>query len=486
MEVTPIGWALLILGPALMVVRPRWLYVAAIFSLPFTAAEVANVGSGLDSAGVQTSMFLGSLLILSRGISILWKTRIWLPHKGRASIIWLGLFIAVTGLSLVMPLWIDGHVQVPAEVVTDLSSTPLYLRSRNITSVLYMVFGFAFAYLIAETNQRPGMLRLTLKSFFAGSAFSALWGLMEFACKISGIEYPAMIFNNGTGISKLGYTSLFLAEGVPRLSSVSVEPSIFAQTLLVALSLYLPFVFGELRIFGKVMDRLLFTLMLVVLCLTSSSTAYIGIFIILLLVFALFGIRGVLRPRHVTVPLAGLGAAALLYASVPIVRQGLDAILFSKSEDASAVERLITISNSYEMFLKYPVLGIGWGSITSHDLIFNILANAGLLGLLTFTVAMYSIFRSLYHSIKSRRKSLGIAGSMRMDFAVYVALGVALATSAVSGFLNTFSFFWFVVGLAIAGSDAKDFSMNSLQESLYCRPPFKLGARKPSISPRPC
>lgn len=451
MEVTPIGWVFLIIGPLLMVVEPAWLYLVAIFFLPFTATEVANVGSDLNASGIQASMFLGSLLILRHTLSIVWRMSFWLPTRGRKTILLLGTFVATTGLSLAMPVWIDGRVRIPAANLGDLSSTPLYLKSSNITGFLYMVFGFAFAYYIAKTNQGSRIIRVTLKAFLAGSIFAALWGLLELACKVSGIQYPAMIFNNGKAASTLGYLE-FLTGDVFRLSSVSVEPSIFAQTLLVAVSLYLPFVLGRLRLFGKILDRVLFGLLVIVLFLTTSSTAYIGAAFIIVLILLLSGVTGILRVRHVVLPLFGITATAGLYATVPVIRQVLDTALFSKAGNYSAAERLMTISNSYEMFLKYPILGIGWASITSHDLIINILANAGLLGLLTFVAAMYALFQCLYRSIMARANSVRLQGLMRLDLGVYVALAVTLATSALSGFLNTFSFFWFVVGLAIAGS----------------------------------
>ena len=59
-----------------------------------------------------------------------------------------------------------------------------------------------------------------------------------------------------------------------RLSSVAVEPSILAQTLLLALSLMLPFILGNYRLFGKSLDRWSFTVLLIVVFLTTSSTAY--------------------------------------------------------------------------------------------------------------------------------------------------------------------------------------------------------------------
>jgi O-antigen ligase len=199
----------------------------------------------------------------------------------------------------------------------------------------------------------------------------------------------------------------------------------------------------------------------VVTFLTTSSTAYVGIFIIGLTLLGLFSVTRILKPRYFIGPLAVLGIGALLYATVPLARQVLDTTLFAKAASYSTLERLMTISNSYQVFLQHPLLGIGWMSITSHDLIVNILANAGILGLLSFAIAMYSIFRPLYRSIKSRDRTRQIAGLMRMDLALYVALAVTLATSVVSGFLNVFTFFWFLLGLAIATSGVLDVSETS-------------------------
>lgn len=457
MQVTPIGWVLLIVGPLLAILRPRWLYVATIFSLPFTATDIINVGTGVNASGVQAPMYLGCLLLLRYCFVSLKRMSFPLPRKGRTCLYWLGGFIAITALSLIMPVWLSGHVEIPSSTLGDMSTELIHLTSRNITGVLYMVFGYGIVYLTMTLNQTVAMSRLTLKAFMAGAGFMAVWALFELACKVSGIPYPAMIFNTGTALSARGY--LEMTAGIPRLSSVAVEPSIFAQTLLMAISLVLPFVFGVLTLFGKTVDRWLFILLVVVLCLTTSSTAYVGLFVIMLTVLFLFTARGILRPIHLVIPLAGLGLAALIYETVPVAKLILDDMVFTKSGGYSALERLMTAENALRMFREHPLLGIGWESITSHDLIANILGNAGILGLLTFAIAMYSIFRALYRSIRSRNKSLRAAGLMRLDFGLYVALSVTLVTSALSGFLNVFAFFWFLCGFAIVASTGIDLSM---------------------------
>lgn len=450
MEITPIGWLLLPLGLLLAVARVKWLYCLTLFLLPFTATAVINVGSGANASGVQASMYLGSLLLVRFGVGLLLRGLLPLPRSGRSGLVWLGIFLAVIAISLVMPVWINGQVQVPSPSLLDRSSHPLYLKSSNITGVLFIVFGFAYAFLITAWNRQPDMLRLTMKTFLAGSAFSAVWALLELACKVSGIPYPAFVFNTSASPSAGGYREV-LEGGVFRLSSVSVEPSIFAQFLLIALALYLPFVLGAHRVFGKALDRALFALMFVVLFLTTSSTAYIGALAGILLVLFLLTIRGVLRPKHIVAPLAGLAVIGLIYATVPVAQQVVESVLLSKGGGYSALERLMTISNSYRMFLQYPLLGIGWASIASHDLIVNIIANCGVLGLAAFAIAMFFTFRTLYRSIRSR--SATFAALMQLDMALFVALAVTVITCIISGALFVFPFFWFLCGLAIVMPD---------------------------------
>jgi len=450
MEITPIGWLLVPMGILLAATRPRWLYLFAVFLLPFTATAVINIGEGEHASGVQASLYLGSLLLVRTCILLIWRPYIPLPRMGLSALIWMGIFVAIAVISLVMPIWIDGHIQVPSPRLLDNSTQPLYLRSSNITGVLYVVLGFGFTSITVLWSRKRNMLNNGLKAFLAGSAFAAAWAIVELGCKITGIAYPAFLFNTSASGAAHGYREV-LEGGIPRLSSVSVEPSVLAQTLLIAVALYLPFIFGSHSAFGKVVDRCLFVLMLLVLFLSTSSTAYLGIVIGTFVALSLLTTRRVLRPKYVFAPFAGFLLLSLLYATVPVVRQVAESVLFSKAGGYSALERLMTVANAYDMFKKYPILGIGWSSIASHDLIVNILANCGVVGLTAFLIAIYCSFRALYLSLSSRPATF--AAVLQPDFASFLALAVNLVACIISGSLFVFPFFWFLCGFAIAVPD---------------------------------
>ena len=438
MSVTLVGAVLIPLGLYFALANPRRLYLIAVFFSPFTATAVLNVGSGTSASGVQVSLFLGFLLFVRFCIRVLSTGSAPFPRVGRAGLQCLSLFAAIVVLSLVMPVWINGHLQIPSPQLLDPSTQPLHLKSSNVTGALYVLIGVFFAYITVIWNGTAQMAVATLKAFLAGCSFSAFWGALEFGCKLSGIPYPAMIFNSSATGAAGGYKELLTGD-VFRLSSVAVEPSVFAQVLLVAVSLYIPFVFGSGRLFGRRLDRVLFALIAVILLMTTSSTAYVGSILVVLVTLFLLAIRGALRLRHFFIPLAGVAMVALVYAAVPLARQVVESALLSKGGGYSALERLKTISDSYQMFLKYPVLGIGWASITSHDLIVNILANCGVLGLVAFTAAMYLIFRMLCRSVCSRGKTWRAV--IQLDFAALVALAVTLITSIISGAFSCSPFF---------------------------------------------
>jgi len=456
MEITPIGWPLLFAGPMLALWRPKWLYVLTLFLLPFTATAVINVGSGETASGLQASIYLGTWLLLRYCGSALWRLRFPLPQRGRAAVFWLGIFMGIVVLSLIQPIRLAGIVHVPTDVPGDISTKTLTLRGTNISGVIYMLFGYAIVYLVATVNQTATIMRLTLRSFLAGCSFAACWAYIELFCKLTGVQYPYFIFNTSASPAARGFDYTDKLGFFYRLSSVSVEPSILSQTLLIAVALFLPFVFGRFHLFGRKTDRRLFAVTFLTLCLTTSSTGYVGLVVLALTTILLLFLKGRLKPK---LALQGVGIFLLgyaLYITVPTVHQLIYEQVFAKQTTYSALQRTITVINGYDMFRLHPLLGIGWGSVTSHDLIMNILGNCGVFGLLSFTISIYYAFQSLYRALPAKHAIRRLADLIQLDFALYLALAATMATSILAGIPYVFPFFWLICGLAMIGSPVEE------------------------------
>jgi len=142
-----------------------------------------------------------------------------------------------------------------------------------------------------------------------------------------------------------------------------------------------------------------------------------------------------------------LAAAVLAVSSIPTVRDVATSMLLDKSSSGSGLERAMTVQLAFGYFQKYPILGIGWGSGTSHDLIVNLLSSVGIIGTIVFLGAMLSVVRANWRALDS----LVLPRSLSR-FAWLIGIVVFLSISVFAGFPYVFGNFWLVVGMAISVS----------------------------------
>jgi hypothetical protein len=105
----------------------------------------------------------------------------------------------------------------------------------------------------------------------------------------------------------------------------------------------------------------------------------------------------------------------------------------------------MTISLAFGYFQRYPILGIGWGSATSHDLIVKLLSNVGIVGTILFFGAMFSIVRSNWQKISSRNSPVDLSREVWL-----MSLVCFVLTSILIEFPLVFGNFWLVVGMSMA------------------------------------
>jgi len=64
-------------------------------------------------------------------------------------------------------------------------------------------------------------------------------------------------------------------------------------------------------------------------------------------------------------------ALYVVYAGSPLMQGVADAMIFSKAEGYSAIGRFNSLQLAFGYFRMFPILGIGWGSVTSYDVGLN-------------------------------------------------------------------------------------------------------------------
>ena len=127
-------------------------------------------------------------------------------------------------------------------------------------------------------------------------------------------------------------------------------------------------------------------------------------------------------------------------------------IVILKTDSGSAAERIYSVQVAWEYFLKYPILGCGWGMITSHDLIVCLLANSGIIGFLAFFAMVISIFSDSMKSVNriyriddiNKKYLFTISNSFIISIATY------LTTCAFVEFTWYLFHFYFLLGILVA------------------------------------
>jgi hypothetical protein len=396
------GALILVVGFCLFFFSPKVLYAATIVSIPFSATAVLNFGQEGQGKSLMAWLFLGSLWVLRETISGVppWRKQGWLWSRGSRYAL-LAFWAAVVA-SMCVPLVLNGTSWVPDmdNWTASIVSAPIRFGMYNITQATYLSFGIVLAILTAAENCSPARLLHTVRLYVGSCMFVAAWGLFQLWCNLTGHEYPFFIFNNGTDLNALGYkeTVALRIGSITRISSAALEPSVLASELLIALVALLACRGFRKPLFSPKWDGIALALVTISLVLSTSTTAYAGILVGL--VVAAFILLRAGKPSKLYFVLAGAGiaAGALVIEVVPVATQIASTVIFNKLGEASGVARFQSIVVGARDFLRYPILGAGWHTVDCGDVIFLILANTGLMGLVAFTWFLYPVLRELWRS----------------------------------------------------------------------------------------
>jgi len=454
MGVTWLGAVLMPIGLSAMFLVPKFLLPMAIFFVGFTASSVFDLPSGQPISALHLMALLFVLNHLLR--SVIWRGMV-VSIDGDKSSILLFLFMVVVALTMLMPSIVNGSLMISSNQLADLYEEPLLLNTRTIGRPIPLFFGGVFVFFMLSALGSAAKIELGVKALVLSGIFVAVWGVFQFACfYILGIDYPDYIFNNAKLETAQGFAQNLGIEGaeVKRLSSVTHEPSVLSKFLLTVVPILLSTILFKTPIFSRTKDRAALWLCITVILLSTSSTGYFGLMICFLVTGLIVG-----RYRLVAGRLVRWGG--LIFALVVAVIIGFESardtisfMLFSKFESYSAVERALSVYNSWEYFLKYPVLGVGWGVVTINDLVVNLLVNSGVIGFGVFLcLIVYVVHRAVrgldkYHHLE--HENLELLRSINVG--LLVALILLIVNGLITGVEYYLGYFYVILGLLIATS----------------------------------
>ncbi len=467
---TPLGYIMLAVAMASFLFSPKWLYRMLVFWSLFSASTAANIGSGTDVSALQIWMLFGTAWLARLVLDNLMRLSFALDRRILQQCLWLLGFILVAAISLWMPVYINGSLMIMSPALMKISETPLYLTSHNVTQLLYLIFGGCITLAVAHGNLNETTRRHTERVLLVSAVVLAAWGLMQFFCNVTGLIYPAFLLNNSKAISGQGYMETL--QGMGRISSATTEPSVFAEAMLSMLPLTLPAWLGRKPILGPVIDRGCTILLVTVLLLSTSSTGYLGMGVlgvtwIAILLKSRTMKAGKSLGRILIIGVALIGVLAVIIAAVPAAQDIARRAVFEKGASGSALERAMTVVLALGYFMQYPILGVGWGSVTSHDVIALMLSNVGIVGFAVFLGTVGTVL------LRSWRTLVPLSDSLSTSRAVWLtAIAVYQLITFVAGFPLAYGNYWVVLGLAIATGWRPQSEVNSPQTSTIPEPAF--------------
>lgn len=284
--------------------------------------------------------------------------------------------IAVSQLALSM-----SHLTPVDFAHVQLASTAsgFYLRPSLLTQSAYLIVGFiTFAFF--WTHYRPDWDRFLL----SGALLLATYGFVEVAYSAStgrtGDFLSNRSFMEGSFSGSLVQFHSLLGPSMMRLKSLTGEPSMYAITIA-------PYAMLAIH-----RGRMWVAMFLVVsMLLTVSTTAYLGLMMIL--AFACFHYG---RERAWAIMVEAFVACAVATLAFLLFKEQLvdliHRVVVTKftDESASGTIRSFQVTSAFRLWTEGTILtqlfGVGFGFVRSADLATTLIVNVGVVGLIAWSV----------------------------------------------------------------------------------------------------
>jgi hypothetical protein len=361
--------------------------IATGIAVYFQAAAPFMIDAGGRFSGLMPSY---GLLCIGLLHAVLYQLRISRrsgrgPDPATSATGWLIVFtvISVAG-AVLLPRIFEGQADVlpPAYGMDTLFVERVHPSGRNSIQAFYLLCNLAL-FLLCRWVIRARLVSLqeAVRGLALGAACSALLGLYQVVGYQLGWPWPHELINSNSGVGQLYNQHAF---GLQRMSSTFLEPSLLGFHFLSAFALL---GLGLRR-------RWIGALLLICLLISTSSSGYAGL--LLLLPLALWIYRAQLDQRAVLgilLLLLLLGGAYLLDL-LWLDGQVTNTFLTGKLSSTSGIDRARTNAVAWHTLIDSWGLGVGVGSSRVSGLPMTLASTTGIPGLLCFIAFLTTLIRA--------------------------------------------------------------------------------------------
>jgi len=454
MSISPAGYILIPIGLILFSGSHKNLLWATVISIILWNSSVVYIDP--ITFYLRTPLFFMCLLIIRNIFDALVSGK-FEANKGKANFL-LVSFLIFAGLSLVMPLIINGGINtypISQEFFPIHPKKPLYFKLINITQYAYLLFAvLCFFVFCAELKTKERIIKVVNLSILLG-VIVAISGITYQILVLINFNSAALNFYSFLGAPALSFEGKLLFGKIPRMYSLVGEPGSTALFLLFSFGLAsTPLFWDEIPSRSRKKNGLASSIILLGLLLSTSTTAYVGIVIFLISFNFIFMIKfkPVIYVKAIfRISLLGLVFFTMSFIVFKFLFDYPWCDFFMKSqvkklmlEHGSGATRWHYIIENLNLFLKYPLLGVGIGGSRSTAMLPALLSNIGLFGTLSFLLFNWFIFKNVFETyLKSSRKDIFITGSLLITFLTIFSL--RLFARSISGLL--FCEYWLLMAI---------------------------------------
>lgn len=400
----------------------------------FQAASVINLYLNKYPVGIQPAYLLSIFFIIFYVIRIFMDdSQFFLSKRAIKTAFWLIIFSLYAIISsLILPRLFKNRVFVfpPRSGLFLESLTTLSPVGSNISQSLYilvLIFLFIFIVQLVLVEKRD-FVYWVARIYLLSGVLVSLIGFYQIIGWYVGWSFPEEVLFTNPARPPL-YIQSF--QGIKRLSSSLLEPSQAAYYLLG----YFSFSWVYVRYVEKTfLTYLVLFLTFTSLLLTTSTTAYLGLFILFLLFFIkrVYDIRFIIVTVYLFMIFAIIFAAFkydVLFYAYDVAFNVLENQLFLKYSSLSFINRIGVDLHSISLVFSTLGLGVGLGSNRASSLIINILSNTGLPGLISLIIFSISL-------VKKHSRLLKCINIPHKDKGVLRAYGYSIMAMLIAGFIS--------------------------------------------------
>ena len=392
--------------------RHRYLVPLLIFFLSLQCTSIVNITS--INYGLQAYRLLCMLISIRLVLDIL-KSEIngFADRLGKIANPLLVFMSYSIIISIVGPLLFKGILVCPPQLGIDYCAIhgplPLKMSMYNMGFPFFILFYVLVFIYLSLARLDYSILQMGIKAFLVSMVLVMLLAIYQFISYITGLPDILAFFN--VSAARHYNLSYFSVGGIvlPRITSTFFEPSMLSPFACGVFSFYLVrYIEG-----GSVFHLLIALISMVIIFISTSTTAYVATVVGLLVLLALCNIPKVyLRELFFSREYMGrslflvffmFGIGAILVWKVGFIREIISIFVLEKRNTGSFSSRLFTDMFALSIFKNSLFLGVGLGSTRSSSLLPHSLSTIGFMGTASLFLFLYRLSKYSYAMLKDSK-----------------------------------------------------------------------------------